>query len=211
MARPTPRPTHGSSRCAKAKWSRLPPSSTVSRSMTSGSALPRTLRSRLAPSNLHPCVCPTNGRWVGPLGDRQPPEQRRERRHSMAEDLVGGRPPNASRQVRIVGADGIEPVTSRRPCLWPPRRAQRAPSTSACSSRKKCQRELRDSLHRCGPQGASAGPIQGRPVASPTPPVEAQHHVEVLVAAQDRQAMLQGEGRDPGVVGRNRMSRSLES
>jgi hypothetical protein len=46
--------------------------------------------------------------------------------------------------------------------------------------------------------------------ASPASAVEARYHVEVLVAAQDGQAMLQGEGRDPGVVGRDRTPRSLE-
>jgi hypothetical protein len=32
----------------------------------------------------------------------------------------------------------------------------------------------------------------------------------VLVAAEDREPMLQGEGRDPGVVGRDRAARSPE-
>jgi len=39
---------------------------------------------------------------------------------------------------------------------------------------------------------------------SPTLALKTRNNVEVLIAAQHRQAVLKGEGRDPGVVGRDR-------
>ena len=49
-----------------------------------------------------------------------------------------------------------------------------------------------------------------RPAELPALPLDADHHVEVLVPAQDRKPVLQGEGRDPGVVRRDRTTEAPE-
>src|SRR5712691_8019912 len=68
--------------------------------------------------------------------------------------------------------------------------------------------------HGCGLPAAPSRATALRPVsggvdsgALPVPTIEARDHVEVLVTAQDGQAMLQGERGDPCVVGRDRTSR----
>ena len=45
----------------------------------------------------------------------------------------------------------------------------------------------------------------------PSPPLEIRHNVEVLVAAEDRQSVLQRKGRDPGIVSRDRTTGMLEN